>query len=61
MTLVQARCVAQALVDDLGADRLLEVTGNGDPTSVSPEMQEEYAAAVDAAASACGVPPELVR
>ncbi|HJR25515.1 MAG TPA: hypothetical protein VJ804_08585 [Acidimicrobiales bacterium] len=59
--LAQARCLAQALVDDLGAGRLLEVTGNGDPTSVPPEMQEEYVTAVDAAAAACGVPPELVR
>jgi hypothetical protein len=59
--LVKARCVAQAIVDDLGADRLLELTAGGDPTALSPELQAEYFGAVDAAARSCGVPPELVR
>jgi hypothetical protein len=53
--------VAQALVDDLGADRLLELTAGGDPSALAAEQQTEYFGAVDAAAQSCGVPIELVR
>ncbi len=56
MNVIQANCVAQELVDLLGADRLIVLTGNGDLSSVPPEAQEEFAQAVLAAAQTCNVP-----
>ena len=60
LNLVKARCVAQELVDLLGVDRLIALTGNGDLSSVPPEGQEEFAQAIVTATSTCGVPLDQV-
>ena len=57
----RARCVAQALVDAMGAEALLEVSPVDGASTASAELQEQYATALDGAAVACGVPAELVR
>jgi hypothetical protein len=56
LNLVNARCVAQELVDLLGVDRLIVLTGNGDLSTVPPEAQEEFAQAIVTATDTCGVP-----
>ncbi len=61
LNVIQARCVAQELVDTVGADRLIVLTGNGDLSSVPAERQEEFAAAILAATEACDVPLEQLR
>jgi hypothetical protein len=59
--IAKARCVAQALVDAMGAEKLLEVSPVDGTSTASAELQQQYATALDGAASACGVPAELVR
>jgi hypothetical protein len=56
LTPEQGECVAQALVDDLGLERILEVTGGGDFEDAEPADQQEFAAALLDAAGACDVP-----
>lgn len=53
----QAQCLAQAMVDDIGIDRLLELgLSGGDFEGADPEVQQEMAGAVLSAAEACDVP-----
>jgi hypothetical protein len=51
-----ATCIAEQVVDDIGADRLIELTGAGDFADAPPEVQAEIGAALSTAAGACGVP-----
>ena len=60
LNLVKARCVAQELVDLVGVDRLIVLTGNGDLSTVPPEAQEEFAQAIVTASTTCGVPLDQV-
>lgn len=57
LTQEQARCVAEQMVDTIGLDRLVEL-GAGDTSldEADPEVQQEVAGAILAAADACGVP-----
>lgn len=53
----QAQCVAQAMVDEIGLDRLLELgLSGGDFENAGAEVQQEMASAVLGAAEACDVP-----
>lgn len=53
----QAQCLAQAMVDDIGIDRLLELgLSGGDFEDAGPEVQQEMAGAILSAAEACDVP-----
>lgn len=52
----QATCVAQHLVDDLGADKLSAGVDEEDPA-----VQEEFAQALLDAADDCGVDPSLLQ
>jgi hypothetical protein len=56
LTPEQGECVAQALVDDLGLERIIEVTGGGEFENADPADQQEFASALLDAAGACGVP-----
>jgi hypothetical protein len=57
LTPVQARCMAQKIVDDVGADRLLELTkGGGGLSAEPPAVQSEFEASIVKAAGACDVP-----
>jgi hypothetical protein len=56
LTTEQGECVAQALVDDLGLERIVEVSGGGDFENADPADQQEFASALLAAAGACDVP-----
>lgn len=52
-----ATCIGQYAVDTVGADRLVELTANGgDFETAPPEVQNELAAAIVAAATECNVP-----
>lgn len=51
-----ATCIAEQLVDDVGADRLMELTGSGDFEDAPPEVQAEIGTALSTAAGACDVP-----
>lgn len=53
----QAQCMAQAMVDAIGLDRLIELgVAGGDLEEADPEVQQEMAGAVLGAAEACDVP-----
>jgi hypothetical protein len=52
----QAQCLAQSIVDTIGADKLLEGAGHGDLAKASPEVQQAVVEAITGAAAACGVP-----
>lgn len=56
MTDEQAACIAQAVVDDLGAARLTELTADGDFEDADPAVQQEITGALLDAAGACDVP-----
>jgi hypothetical protein len=56
LTEAQGECVAQALVDDIGLERILEVSGDGDFDNADSADQQELASALLAAAGACDVP-----
>lgn len=49
----QAQCMAQAIVDEIGADVILEAS-----TDPSPELETQMNQAVMTSAQACGVSPE---
>lgn len=51
----QAQCVAQAVVDEIGVDNLMQAGG-----SPSPELQQQMTQAVTSAAEGCGVPLEAL-
>jgi hypothetical protein len=52
----QARCVAQEVVDLVGPERLIEITGGSFETA-PVEVQNEFAAAIVQATGTCGIPP----
>lgn len=52
----EANCLAQALLDDVGAGRLAELGASGDFSGASNAEQQEIAEAIIAAAGACDVP-----
>jgi hypothetical protein len=53
----QAQCVAQAMVDVIGLDRLIELGGEDiDLDEADPSVQQEVTAAVLEAAGSCDVP-----
>ncbi len=52
----EARCLAEAVIDDVGLARLVEITAGGDFNNAAPEDQQELAQALLAAAGACDVP-----
>jgi hypothetical protein len=56
MTEEQAECVASAVVEALGAERLAELSTGGDFDDADPAVQGEIASALIAAAGDCGVP-----
>lgn len=62
VTAAQATCMAQKLVDAMGVDRLVEITGTaGSFAEASPELQKEFQDAIDAAGTACGVPASVIN
>lgn len=56
LTPEQARCVAQQVVDIVGPERLIEITGGSFETAPA-DVQDEFAAAILQATGACGIPP----
>lgn len=57
LTAEQAQCVAQAMVDEIGLERLMELGAEDlDFDDADPAVQQEMAQAVVAAAGTCGVP-----
>jgi hypothetical protein len=56
ITQVQARCMAQSIVDTVGVQALLEGGAGGDFESASPELQQQIVTAITGAAGACDVP-----
>jgi hypothetical protein len=57
ITTEQARCLAQAMIDDLGLDRLVELgLQSGDFDTASAEAQNEIVQATLDAATSCDVP-----
>lgn len=56
ITAEEAQCLAQSIVDTVGADRLLQGAANGDLANASPEVQQAVVAAIATAAGACNVP-----
>lgn len=55
----QAQCVAQAMIDEIGVDRLIEL-GVDDGAQVDPTTQQEMMTSVLAAAESCGVDLEAM-
>jgi hypothetical protein len=56
LTTAQARCMAQKIVDDIGANRLLDATKGGNGLSgASPQVQAEFEGAIVKAAGGCNV------
>jgi hypothetical protein len=55
-TEAQARCLAQGVVDELGADRMGELFGSGDFDDLDEAAQNEVTGALLQAASGCDVP-----
>lgn len=53
----QARCVAQHVVDELGADTFQEMGSGGSFSDASPEVQQALATGIVAASRACGIDP----
>jgi hypothetical protein len=53
---VESRCMAQAVVDTMGADHLLEVTKSGSFADAEPAVRAEFEAALRGAATTCDVP-----
>jgi hypothetical protein len=51
----QARCVAQHLVDEVGADQLVSLGQGGTLAAAPKEVQQRFAGAIVGAAQACGV------
>ena len=56
LTPAQATCLAQAVVEDLGADRLLALSGSGDFEDAPADVQAELGQALAGAAGVCDVP-----
>jgi hypothetical protein len=56
LTAEQAGCVAQQVVDLVGAERLIEVTGPGGFETAPADVQDELAQAIVDATAACGIP-----
>lgn len=57
LTEEQSECVAQAMVDIIGIDRLIELgAGGGDLENLDPEVQQQIGTAVLDAAESCGIP-----
>lgn len=57
LTPEQSQCVAQQVVDIVGAERLIEITGVGELETAPVEVQDEFAQAIVQATTACGIPP----
>ena len=51
-----ARCIAQAVVDEIGIERLTELTAGGSFDDADPAAQQEITGALLTAAGACDVP-----
>jgi len=56
ITAAQAQCLAESIVDTVGAEELLAGGAEGDFTDASPELQQAVIAAITTAATACDVP-----
>jgi len=56
ITAEEAQCLAQSIVDTVGADQLLQGAADGDLANASPEVQQAVVAAITTAAAACNVP-----
>jgi hypothetical protein len=56
ITAEEAQCLAQSIVDTVGADQLLQGAANGDLANAAPEVQQAVVAAITTAAAACDVP-----
>jgi hypothetical protein len=57
LTADQAACVARAVTDAVGLDRLAEITSESeDFTGATPEQQQEMTRAVLDATTTCGIP-----
>lgn len=53
----RATCLAQAMVDTIGLDRLVELgAGGGDLEAADPETQQEFSRAILDASEACDIP-----
>jgi hypothetical protein len=51
----QARCIAQHVVDVVGADQLVGIGKGGSLAAAPKAVQEQFASAIIDAARACGV------
>lgn len=56
MTEGDARCIAQGLIDDVGIDRLSELTAGGSFENADADARAEFTRALITAAGACDVP-----
>jgi hypothetical protein len=56
MTEEDAQCIAQGVLDDLGVDRLTELTASGSFEDADPEAQQEITGSLLTAAAECDVP-----
>lgn len=52
----EAQCLAQSIVDTVGADELLAGVSDGDFSNATPEMQQAIVESITGAAAACNVP-----
>lgn len=52
----EAQCLAQSIVDTVGAEELMAGVGDGDFSQASPELQQAIVESITGAASACNVP-----
>lgn len=56
LTPEEAQCLAQSIVDTVGADELMAGVGDGDFSQASPELQQAIVQSITGAAAACNVP-----
>lgn len=56
LTAEQAQCIAQEMLDDIGLERLAELSADGTLDDADPEVQQEIAGAVLKASGTCDVP-----
>lgn len=56
LTAEESQCLAQSIVDTVGADKLLAGVSGGDFSKASPELQQAIVQSITKAAAACNVP-----
>lgn len=56
LTAEESQCLAQSIVDTVGAEELLAGVSDGDFSTATPEMQQAIVQSITGAAAACNVP-----